>query len=199
MPAPSLIVFAGPIGAGKSTLKRHLSKLGYPLGEYINPDEIAEGLTGSYEERARAAQHLADAKRQECLLAGSSFAFETVMSHPSKIEFMRLARNAGFLVTLYFIGVETVETCLLRVAQRVLLGGHDVPAAKIQSRYLAALASLPQAITASHRTLVFDNSISNPDSPFLGPRVVGEVIGDRMATYPPVPSWIGQFPLFAKS
>ena len=73
MPSPSLIVFAGPNGAGKSTLKRHLSKLGYPLGEYINPDEIAEGLTGSYEARALEAQRLADAKRQQSLSCRTQF------------------------------------------------------------------------------------------------------------------------------
>ena len=133
----------------------------------------------------------------KAFLAGHSFSFETVMFHPSKIEFMLQARKAGFLVTLYFIGVESVQTCLLRVAQRVALGGHDVPARKIQRRYVAALAALPEAIRASHRALVFDNSVSDPNSPLLGPRVVAEVFGDRNATYAPVPRGLRQWTLFA--
>ena len=41
-------MIAGPNGAGKSTLTRLLRERGIEFGEYINPDDIAMELTGSY-------------------------------------------------------------------------------------------------------------------------------------------------------
>jgi predicted ABC-type ATPase len=81
-----------------------LQAQGLELGEYINPDDIAATLEGSYEDRVRAAQTIADDRREKCIAARQNFAFETVMSHASKIDIMRRARVAGFHVTLFFVG-----------------------------------------------------------------------------------------------
>ena len=45
-----------------------------------------------------------------------------------------------------------------RVAVRVSLGGHDVPAGKLQPRYDRSLSLLPNAIRHSSRSYLFDNS-----------------------------------------
>ena len=42
-------------------------------------------------------------KIDECIRFGRSFAFETVMSHPSKLALLEKAKNAGFEITLVFI------------------------------------------------------------------------------------------------
>ena len=47
---------------------------------------------------------------------------------------------------------------MARVAQRVASGGHDVPEDRIIGRYARAMAQLPDAIAASDRTYLFDNS-----------------------------------------
>lgn len=44
---PSVVVIAGPNGSGKSSLTRQLQARGYDVGEYINPDDIAAGLSGN--------------------------------------------------------------------------------------------------------------------------------------------------------
>ncbi len=88
---PFLLVVAGPNGSGKTTLTTQLRTDGVDFGRYINPDDIAATLDGSYEDRVRRAQALADAQRAECIERGESFSFETVMSHPSKIEVIRAA------------------------------------------------------------------------------------------------------------
>ncbi len=85
-------------------------------------------------------------------------AFETVMSHPSKIEFAIAARATGYRVTLIFVGVISPEISILRVKQRVANGGHDVPRQKIVDRYNRVMSLLPQAIQAVDRALLFDNS-----------------------------------------
>jgi predicted ABC-type ATPase len=92
---PFLLMIAGPNGAGKTTLFRNLRQSGVDFGEYINPDDIALELQGSYDERVRQAQTIADQRRDACIAAGRSLSFETVMSHPSKIDILARAKAAG--------------------------------------------------------------------------------------------------------
>lgn len=92
---PFVAMIAGPNGSGKTTLVNHLRRRGVYLGEYVNPDEIAAGLSGAYDEPVREAQHIAERRRSEYLRSGTSFTFETVMSHPSKVEFFAEATADG--------------------------------------------------------------------------------------------------------
>jgi predicted ABC-type ATPase len=149
---------AGPNGAGKTTLTKALRLRGIDLGEYINPDDIAEELQGSYEARVARAQALADLRREACIAAGRSFSFETVMSHPSKIDTLERAKAAGFFVQLFFVGIDDPRTSIDRVASRVAQGGHDVPLDRIVPRWHRTMGLLARAIATAHRSFVFDNS-----------------------------------------
>jgi predicted ABC-type ATPase len=86
------------------------------------------------------------------------FTFETVMSHPSKVEFFERAAVIGYVTILFFICTQSVALNIQRVAQRVDAGGHDVPEDKIVSRYHRSLALLPRALQAASRAYVYDNS-----------------------------------------
>jgi hypothetical protein len=66
---PFVVIVAGPNGSGKSSLTRQLQAQGHDFGEYINPDDIAAGLFGSYDERVRQAQAIADTRRAEAIAA----------------------------------------------------------------------------------------------------------------------------------
>ena len=182
---PFLLVVAGPNGSGKTTLTNQLRAEGIAFGRYINPDEIAKTLSGAYGDRVRQAQAIADAQRAACLDKRESFSFETVMSHPSKIEVMRQARALGFRTALYFVATESVELNIARVRQRVLLGGHDVPEDRIRERYRRALALLPDAIALADLMVLFDNSRGTPVvlRPFF------QKIGDQLTIEPPMPDW----------
>lgn len=162
-------MIAGPNGSGKSTLTRELVARGVELGRYINADEIDATLPGPPgEERSRRAQALADEARQECLEQGISFGFETVMSHPSKIEVLREARRRGYAVVIFFVALESPHLNVERVRQRVALGGHPVPETRIIARYDRTLSLLPEAIDQSDRTVLFDNTFrSEPHGPVL--------------------------------
>lgn len=52
--------------------------------------------------------------------------FETVMSHPSKLDFIKSAKANGYKVYLYFVSLENPIMNVERVNARVQLGGHDV-------------------------------------------------------------------------
>jgi predicted ABC-type ATPase len=139
-----------------------LRSLDFDFGIYINADEIAARLqtnnAAAPPQASRQAQQEADRLRRAMLDEGKSYAFETVMSHPSKVEEMEEARACGFHVTLFFVAVDTPEINVARVAQRVSRGGHDVPADKIAARYERTLQLLPRAVRAAHRSVIFDNS-----------------------------------------
>jgi len=155
---PNLTVIAGPNGSGKSTLINKLVKADVHLGTYINADDIAReyGLVG--EAGSKESQNRADRMRSVCLAAGEDFSFETVMSHPSKTEFMLAARESGYFLTLYFVCTSDPAINLSRVRSRAELGGHDVPADRVVARYKRTLELLPHAIKIAHRTVLFDNS-----------------------------------------
>jgi predicted ABC-type ATPase len=180
---PFVLVIAGPNGSGKSTLIKYLLDSGIDFGIYINPDDIASTLELAEPQRSAQAQSIADFRRDRCLAQKTSFSFETVMSHPSKVEVMVRAHHAGYDITLYFVGTSDPEINVRRVEARVSTGGHDVPHDRIRARYWRSLGFLSHAALVARRTVVFDNSVlvSDPSqgsrlSTKTGLRPVAEVI-----------------------
>ena len=118
---------------------------------------IANGLpTGIYD-----AAIAADFIRFQLLAQNNTFTFETVLSHPSKLDFLQQARTLGYKNYLYFVCTVDPSININRVAQRVALKGHDVPENKIVNRYYESLALLPSLIPQTYRTYLFDNSAEN--------------------------------------
>ena len=104
------------------------------------------------------ASVIADFVRRKFVDHQRSFTFETVMSSPDKIEFLRSAQRAGFRTYLYFVATQETEINIDRVAHRVRNGGHNVPTDKIIARYHRSLGLLCDAIAVANRAYVFDNS-----------------------------------------
>jgi predicted ABC-type ATPase len=104
------------------------------------------------------ASVISDFLRQRLLEKGVSFTFETVMSHRSKVDFMRSAQALGYRIYLYFVSTENPEINIDRVEIRVREGGHPVAPDRVRDRYHKSLALLPDAIAVSNRAYIFDNS-----------------------------------------
>jgi predicted ABC-type ATPase len=127
--------------------------------------EICEGSDGAVravfegiELNSYHASVLADFIRHGLLDARVSCTFETVMSSPDKVEFLRKARQAGFRTYLYYVATQDPEINIARVNHRVRTGGHPVPQDRIVSRYHRSLALLSAAVTQASRAYLFDNS-----------------------------------------
>ena len=86
------------------------------------------------------------------------FCFETVMSHHSKIEEIKEAKQKGYKTYLYFICIDDPEVNVSRVENRVEKGGHNVSAEKISSRYYNTLNNLIEMIENVDKCYLFDNS-----------------------------------------
>jgi predicted ABC-type ATPase len=136
--------------------------------------------------RIDVAAAIADFLREELLEAGRSFAFETVMSHPNKVEFFARARAADYRTYLYFVATRSPEFNIHRVENRVAVGGHTVPRHKIVERYHRSLALVGQTLEHAYRAYFFDNS--GPE-----PRWLAELTPDKQLQLkvPPgaVPKW----------
>lgn len=105
---------------------------------------------------------LAEFIRISLLEQADCFTFETVMSHPSKLDFMEQAKARGFKVYLYFVSLPNPELNVLRVKTRVEQGGHDVDADKIRNRYNRTMDQLFSAIRIADSAYIFDNSGTKP-------------------------------------
>ena len=158
-----LWLLAGGYGSGKSTFYRtQLAARGIP---FVNADILAKELyphapeLHSYDAAILAAQMRLQLLREE-----RSFCFETVFSHPSKIDFVAQTKTAGYEIILVFIHLDTVSLNQARIAQRVSEGGHNVPDEKVISRIPRVLKLIKQTLPLCNHTYILDNS--RADNPF---------------------------------
>ena len=144
------------INFNQSKFKKYLVEAFYK----ISLDNIVLNQNSVYFKKINSyiASILSSFIREELLIKGKSFTFETVMSSEDKIFFLKRAQKAGFRTYLYFIATDDPEINISRVKNRVLKGGHDVPKDKIRSRYYRSLNNLIEAIKYTNRAFLFDNS-----------------------------------------
>ena len=100
---------------------------------YINPDNIAEERFGGWNsmDAVYEAALYAARLRERLLAERKSMIFETVMSAPDKVDFIRRAKDAGFFVRVFFISTSSPKINASRIAARVMEGGHDVPISRL--------------------------------------------------------------------
>lgn len=117
------------------------------------------------------------------------FSYETVMSHPSKLSFMQIAKDKGYKVYLYFISLVDPQLNVGRVATRVQFGGHDVPTDKVESRYYRSMENLLPAIKIADKSYIFDNSYEEP-------KMIATVINNEIKTSSTIiPLWFKTYVL----
>jgi len=179
-----LWILAGGNGAGKSTFYRtQLAPLGLP---FINAVDIAKEIyPQAPEEHSYDAAKLATEMRFRLLNEGRSFCFETVFSHPSKIDFVAQAKALGYQIILVFIHLENVSLYQARVAQRLSEGGHNVPDEKVASRIPRLLQNIKQTLPLCDQVRILNNS--RIDNPFQQVAVIrnGQTIQQEI----PLPDW----------
>jgi predicted ABC-type ATPase len=185
---PKLLIVAGPNGSGKTSVTGKILKHKWITGcEYVNPDLIARDRFGDWnakESVLQAAQYATE-WRERCIDARQSLIFETVLSAPDKVPFVRRAKENGFFIRLFFIGTDSPEINASRVARRVLEGGHDVPISKIISRYDKSIINCGLLAQTVDRLYVYDNSVDDAFPALLFRASEGKIIRQ----YAPLHDW----------
>ena len=120
------------------------------------------------------AQHLA---------AHRSFAVETTLSGKNYLGMMDKAHTLGYEVVLIYIGTESVEINLKRIAYRVRNGGHSVPPEDVRRRYIRSFRHLPIALEKSDHAILFDNSADT------GYQLTGVFENKVWEWFSPFPDW----------
>jgi predicted ABC-type ATPase len=127
-----LDLVVGPNGAGKSAFVDHVLAPTLPMSAIVDADVIAaQRWPGSESEHAYDAARIAAATRTALVERQAPFIAETVFSHPSKLDLIDQAHQAGYEVSLHVLLVP-LELALARVDMRVAAGGHTVPRRKIR-------------------------------------------------------------------
>lgn len=159
-----LWVLAGGNGSGKTTFyETRLAPLNIP---FVNADVIArEVFPDAPEINSLHAAKIAEEIRYNLLREERSFCFETVFSHPSKIDFVAHAKALGYEVILVFIYLQSVDLNKARIAQRVELGGHAVDDDRVEQRIPRVQDNVKQALPLCDRVYVLDNS--STENPYV--------------------------------
>lgn len=140
---PTCWIIAGPNGAGKTTFALEYLPRVARCSRFVNADLIAAGLSPLAPERELlAASRLFLAEIQTCIQLRVDFAFETTLAGRSYLKLLRRLRAEGWWVELIYLALPSMEMSKLRVAERVLHGGHNVPTADIERRFARSLKNL---------------------------------------------------------
>lgn len=138
----------------KSLVQKSLES-GHPINFEISQNIIVDKARDTHSYEGALISSLLREKLQEKKL---DFSFETVMSHVSKIEDIKEAKNKGYKTYLYFICIDDPEVNISRILNRVEKGGHAVDDKKVEERYYRTLRNLISAIEVTDKTYLFDNS-----------------------------------------
>lgn len=181
---PELWLLVGGNGAGKTTFyERFLARRRIPL---VNADNIARSVwPDAPEKHSYEAALIAERERFRLLEEGQSFCFETVFSHPSKVDFVGAAKAAGFRIRIFYFHLELASLNKARVASRVKSGGHSVPEVKIEARIPRSLANLRLCVGLADELHLVDNS--SLDKPYV--RVAAWQDGQWQSFQEALPQW----------
>jgi len=160
----TLVLLAGPNGSGKSSLRQlpgfRTAMRTADNPEVIDPDEIERELSPEAASRAIAAGREALKRRTMAIREGRPILIETTLASKDALRAMRTAADAGYRIDLHYVGLESADDSVQRVADRVATGGHDIPEVDIRHRYERSLQNLPDALAAADNFAIYDNTSS---------------------------------------
>lgn len=93
----------------------------------------------------------------ECLEKGISFTQETTLSGARTERTIRRAKDLGYTIRLYYIGLDTVEESLGRIRNRVAKGGHNIPREDVERRFSTRFADVLRVLPYCDEARFFDN------------------------------------------
>lgn len=153
-------LIAGVNGAGKSTLY-HLGNLLPANQERVNSDEILKENKGNWKDLNDQMEAMKEAVKRirTYLKNGISFNQETTLAGNSIISNIKKAKERGFKVQMYYVGLESADLAVQRVANRVRVGGHGIKEEEIRKRYKKSLENLLVSIDLCDVIYVYDNTV----------------------------------------
>jgi len=158
-----ILIIAGPNGAGKTTFARAFLPQEAQCPRFINADLIAAGLSPfAPEQAAIKAGRIMLQEMVEHAQRRMGFAFETTLAGLGYLRHIRQWRGMGYRVILYFLGLQNVETAIVRVAERVKQSGHHISEPVIRRRFAAGLRNFEKYKACVDIWEHYDNTHDKP-------------------------------------
>jgi len=159
-----LYIIAGCNGAGKTTASYNVLPEILDCREFVNADEIARGLSPFQPEKvAIEAVRIMLQRIDELFRQGSDFAIETTLATKTYVQKIKKAQEEGYVVTLLFFWLNSIEMAKDRVKRRVSEGGHNIETEVIERRYQSGIKNLFELYLSICDTIILvDNSEEMP-------------------------------------
>lgn len=157
---PTMYVFAGNNGSGKSTIRNLIvDQLGISVN--IDPDSLARAINPEHPELHRVSAGKEAIKlARDCIRNKRDFSVETTLAGGNVIRLMKDAKANGFDVTMFYVGLGDYRLNIERVEVRVRNGGHHIPAEDIIRRHNTSIRNLLNHMSLIDYLIVIDNSDS---------------------------------------
>ena len=158
---PRIYVLAGVNGAGKSSIGGAAFRASG--ADYYNPDEAARELIAAQPELTlaeanAAAWQIGRALLERAIRERLHFAFETTLGGNTIPRLLREAAKSDIELLVWYVGLESSELHIERVAARVRWGGHSISDEMIRKRYEHSRLNLVQLLPLLTALRVYDNS-----------------------------------------
>lgn len=146
-------IIGGVNGAGKSSLSGVLTAENSDLGIIIDTDKLNASFGGDRIKGGKAAIALID----DCLSKRINFTQETTLSGVRTLKTIQKARELDYFIRLYYVGISSANESIKRIKNRVEKGGHDIPSADVERRYLKRFDDLAKVLPYCNEVRFFDN------------------------------------------
>lgn len=196
-----IFVLAGCNGAGKSSVGgQAFHAAGVP---YFNPDLAArEAISATRAQGRTMTQGEANAwawnegvtRLRRAIAERGNYALETTLGGETIVGLLLEAADARLGLNVWFVGLDSVELHVTRVRRRVALGGHDIPRADIERRYVRGRMNLIRLLPRLTQLMVYDNSADAAAPARVEPRLLLRMVGGVITA----PSDLSQTPAWAK-
>jgi len=146
-------IIGGVNGVGKSSLTGVLKTETAGLGTIIDVDKLTAVQGLSAIEGGKTALRLI----RDCFEKELSFTQESTLSSRQIRSAAAEAKEHGFYIRLYYVGLDAPEECLARIANRVARGGHDVGAEDVCRRFSGRWDAVSKVLPYCDEARFFDN------------------------------------------
>lgn len=147
------VIVAGADGTGKSSLRGVLEGQNVLLGHIIDADAIAkENDFDNIKAGKKAIEEI-----NYCLENNLSFTQETTLAGYRTVRTIKQARKQGYYITMYYVGLSSMEESIDRITNRVRKGGHNIPIDDVKRRYEKRISSLSRVIPLCDEVIFYDN------------------------------------------
>lgn len=143
----------GVHGVGKTSLAGVLCVVRSDLGIMVGPDKLTiQCGGGEYEGNKLAVERI-----ERALIDGVNFTQETTLSGEYPKRLCKRAKEAGYYIRLYYVGLDTAEESIRRIRNRVERGGHDIPTKDVNARFSHRFEDVLKILPYCDEAKFFDN------------------------------------------